>query len=175
MSHITLKEHETIDTLREKLKKASDEAYKTRLKAILLAKKGKKRFGIVEQLVVDPKSVTTWLARYNKSGTKALVTNTGMAHKEVCRAYPRTNGVVSHGSTPVFIQISPSSSSPREQRKARRFQKRGLKSFLEPLNKDPFEIFFADEMRYGLISNFRRSWSHVGLRTVIDSQQSFLS
>lgn len=28
-------------------------------------------------------------------------------------------------------------------------------------------------MRYGLISNFRRSWSKVGQRTVIDSQQSF--
>jgi transposase len=28
-------------------------------------------------------------------------------------------------------------------------------------------------MRYGLISNFRRSWSQVGERTVIDSQQSF--
>ena len=27
-------------------------------------------------------------------------------------------------------------------------------------------------MRYGLISNFRRSWSQVGKRTVIDSQQS---
>ena len=28
-------------------------------------------------------------------------------------------------------------------------------------------------MRYGLISNFRRSWSKVGERTVIDHQQSF--
>lgn len=28
-------------------------------------------------------------------------------------------------------------------------------------------------MRYGLISNFRRSWSKVGERTIIDSQQSF--
>ena len=28
-------------------------------------------------------------------------------------------------------------------------------------------------MRYGLISNFRRSWSKVGERTVIDNQQSF--
>lgn len=37
----------------------------------------------------------------------------------------------------------------------------------------PFELYFADEMRYGLISNFRRSWSKVGERTVIDSQQSF--
>lgn len=44
---------------------------------------------------------------------------------------------------------------------------------MEPLKADPFELFFADEMRYGLISNFRRSWSKVGLRTIIDSQQSF--
>lgn len=28
-------------------------------------------------------------------------------------------------------------------------------------------------MRYGLISNFRRSWSRVGERTIIDSQQVF--
>ena len=28
-------------------------------------------------------------------------------------------------------------------------------------------------MRYGLISNFRRSWSKIGKRTVIDSQKSF--
>jgi len=36
-----------------------------------------------------------------------------------------------------------------------------------------FELLFGDEMRYGLISNFRRSWSKVGERTIIDSQQSF--
>ena len=36
-----------------------------------------------------------------------------------------------------------------------------------------FELFFGDEMRYGLISNFRRSWSRVGERTIIDSQKSF--
>jgi hypothetical protein len=28
-------------------------------------------------------------------------------------------------------------------------------------------------MRYGLISNFRRSWSKIGERTMIDKQQSF--
>lgn len=28
-------------------------------------------------------------------------------------------------------------------------------------------------MRYGLISNYRRSWSKVGERTIIDNQQSF--
>lgn len=37
----------------------------------------------------------------------------------------------------------------------------------------PFELFFGDEMRYGLMSNFRRSWSKVGERTIIDKQQSF--
>jgi transposase len=41
------------------------------------------------------------------------------------------------------------------------------------LKEKPFELFFGDELRYGLISNFRRSWSKVGERTVIDSQQSF--
>ena len=54
-----------------------DEAYKTRLKAVLLALKGKKRFEIVALLTVDASSVTTWLQRYNKSGTPALVSNKG--------------------------------------------------------------------------------------------------
>lgn len=44
---------------------------------------------------------------------------------------------------------------------------------MEPLKEKSFELFFGDEMRYGLISNFRRSWSKVGERTIIDSQQSF--
>ena len=72
-----MENHDTIEALREKIGKASDEAYKTRLKAILEAKKGKKRFEIVEQLTVDPGSVTTWLKRYNQKGTTALVSNKG--------------------------------------------------------------------------------------------------
>lgn len=44
---------------------------------------------------------------------------------------------------------------------------------MEPLKQKAFELFFGDEMRYGLISNFRRSWSKIGERTIIDSQQSF--
>jgi transposase len=77
MSFITVHAHDTEESLRGKLRNASDEAYKTRLKAILLAKKGKKRFEIVEQLTVDAKSVTTWLARYNERGTSGLVSNKG--------------------------------------------------------------------------------------------------
>ncbi len=37
----------------------------------------------------------------------------------------------------------------------------------------PKKLFFADEMRYGLMSNFRRSWSRIGKRTVIPSQMEF--
>lgn len=38
---------------------------------------------------------------------------------------------------------------------------------------EPYTLYFADEMRYGLISNYRRSWSKVGERTVVDNQQVF--
>lgn len=44
---------------------------------------------------------------------------------------------------------------------------------MEPVKDLGFELFFSDEMRYGLISNFRRSWSKVGARTIVDSQQLF--
>ena len=37
----------------------------------------------------------------------------------------------------------------------------------------PIKVFFQDEMRYGLMSNYRRSWSKVGERTVIANQQEF--
>ena len=30
-------------------------------------------------------------------------------------------------------------------------------------------------MRYGLISNYRRSWSPIGVRTIIDNQQAFFN
>ena len=44
---------------------------------------------------------------------------------------------------------------------------------MEPLKEKPFTLYFGDEMRYGLISNFRRSWSKIGERTIVDKQQSF--
>ena len=77
MNHITVVAHDTEHELREKLRHVHDEAFKTRLKAILLAKKGKKRYEIADQLTVDPSSVTTWLHRYNERGTAALLSNKG--------------------------------------------------------------------------------------------------
>ena len=35
------------------------------------------------------------------------------------------------------------------------------------------ELLFQDEMRYGLISNYRRSWSKVGRRTELKNQQAY--
>jgi transposase len=77
MSHLTVVAHDTESELRVKLAHAHDEAFKTRLKAVLLALSGKKRFEIVERLTVDASSVTLWLHRYNEKGTVALATNKG--------------------------------------------------------------------------------------------------
>lgn len=77
MSHITVVAHDTEPELQKKLRHAHDAAFKTRLKAILLAKKGKTRFEIVAQLTVNPGSVTIWLQRYNDRGTSALLSNKG--------------------------------------------------------------------------------------------------
>ena len=77
MSHLTVVAHDTEAQLRTKLRHAHDGACKTRLKAVLLAMKGTKRFEIVERLTVDAGSVTLWIQRYNEKGTAALVTNKG--------------------------------------------------------------------------------------------------
>jgi transposase len=77
MAHITVVAHDTESELQKKLRYAQDEAFKIRLKAILLAKKGETRYEIVLQLTVNPGSVTTWLRRYNERGTLALISNKG--------------------------------------------------------------------------------------------------
>jgi len=69
--------HDTATELRKKLRTAHDEAFKNRLKAILLAIEGKKRYEIVEQLHVDGSRVTAWVQCYNKGGTTALVYSKG--------------------------------------------------------------------------------------------------
>jgi transposase len=69
--------HDTATELRQKLRTAHDEAFKNRIKAILLALEGKKRYEIVERLAVDAKSVTTWVHRYNAQGISALISNKG--------------------------------------------------------------------------------------------------
>jgi transposase len=48
---------------------------------------------------------------------------------------------------------------------------KGLKE--NPDVKKPIKLMFMDEMRFGLISNYRRSWSKIGKRTVIENQQEY--
>ena len=38
---------------------------------------------------------------------------------------------------------------------------------------EPYALYFADEMRCGLIFNFRRSWSKRGKQKAIDNRQAF--
>ena len=42
-----------------------------------------------------------------------------------------------------------------------------------PFEKKPVKLMFMDEMRFGLISNYKRSWSAIGKRTVIANQQEY--
>lgn len=77
MATLVVVAHDTPTKLREKLRTAHDEAFKNRIKAVVLALEGKKRYEIATQLAVDDKSVTTWIQRYNKGGADALITNKG--------------------------------------------------------------------------------------------------
>jgi transposase len=77
MAKLLVIQHDTEAELREKLRHVHDEAFKNRVKAIVLALRGKKRYEICRQLDVDEKSVTRWVQRYNKNGTSALVSNKG--------------------------------------------------------------------------------------------------
>lgn len=77
MATLTVVAHDTTTGLRTKLRTAHDEAFKNRLKAILLALEGKKRYEIVKQLAVDASRVTAWVQRYNSGGTDALVFGKG--------------------------------------------------------------------------------------------------
>lgn len=71
---LILKDKDSIEDLRKKIKKTNDEKYKTRLKAILLLKKKKKRKEVAEILVAGERTVTAWVGAYNKDGTEGLKT-----------------------------------------------------------------------------------------------------
>jgi transposase len=77
MANLHVVAHDTPTELRKMLRTAHDEAFKNRVKAVVLALEGKKRYEIVTQLCVDAKSITTWIQKYNKGSIEALVSNTG--------------------------------------------------------------------------------------------------
>lgn len=77
MAILTVVAHDTVTELRQKLRTAHDEAFKNRIKAILLAFEGKKRYEIVERLAVDASRVTAWVKCYNTGGVEALIFSKG--------------------------------------------------------------------------------------------------
>jgi transposase len=76
-NRIPVAAHDTVEALREKMKKSSDVAYKQRLKIIIAAKAGTKHKDIADRLMISTRSVSVWIGRYNKRGSEALKTNKG--------------------------------------------------------------------------------------------------
>lgn len=71
---LTVIAHDPLPTLRAKLKDIRDIAHKTRLKAIIKAREGKKRAEIAQELIVSERSISTWIGAYNTGGMAALET-----------------------------------------------------------------------------------------------------
>ena len=74
---ILLKNKDTVESLRAAIKVSKDEQQKTRLRAMILIKKGKKRLAVAEELVVDLDTITNWVHSYNKNGVAGLSMSKG--------------------------------------------------------------------------------------------------
>jgi len=72
--HTALYSHDSIVSLKTKIKNTRDSATKVRIKAILLRKQGKTPQQIAESLVITDRSVTSWILRYNKDGVSGINT-----------------------------------------------------------------------------------------------------
>lgn len=70
--HKELVAHDSIETLSIKLKTTSDGIFKTRLKAIILRKNNHSPQDIAERLMVNDRSVRTWVTIYNQGGIAGL-------------------------------------------------------------------------------------------------------
>jgi len=69
---LVLRAHDSAIQLRRKLAGATDDAHKTRIRAIINLKKGATRTEIAERFVVNRDTVTDWIHAYNTGGTDAL-------------------------------------------------------------------------------------------------------
>ena len=78
MPHILkLKSHESIEDLRQIIKDAEDESYKTRLRAILSIKEGMTHTDAAKLFVVSRTSIIAWVNLYNTGGAPALQMSKG--------------------------------------------------------------------------------------------------
>lgn len=70
--HIPLKPHASVETLSKALKTARGDIQRTRLKAIILRVRNYTPQEIAERLLVNDRSVRTWITLYNERGINGL-------------------------------------------------------------------------------------------------------
>lgn len=66
--------HDSLPALRLAVKRTGDAGVRTRIKAVLKAREGKKREKIASELMVSERSVGTWIGEYNDGGVAGLKT-----------------------------------------------------------------------------------------------------
>ena len=69
---LKIKEHDTIEELREKIRYTKDGRYQLRLNTIVLAKRGIRSKEIQKELMISSKTYYSWIHHYNEGGTEAL-------------------------------------------------------------------------------------------------------
>lgn len=74
MRKIHLEEHNSIEELKEAVKKIRDGAERQRVNAIIKIKEGKSGPEIVEMLLISRKALGNWIRKYNTYGLKGLKT-----------------------------------------------------------------------------------------------------
>jgi len=74
---IKLKNQHSIAELQTAIKKSNNEGQKTRLRAIIRLKQGSTRTSVAKELVIDRKTLLSWIKKYNKGGTKTLLVPKG--------------------------------------------------------------------------------------------------
>lgn len=69
---MTVEPRDSIEALERRARGERDARVKDRLRAVLLAKRGREHEPIAEQLGMSPRWVEKWVARYNRGGVEAL-------------------------------------------------------------------------------------------------------
>jgi transposase len=67
----------SISAIKKEIRTTTDEAYKTRLRAILSFYKGNSQKHIEETMILSRRALHNWIVLYNASGMESLKTNVG--------------------------------------------------------------------------------------------------
>ena len=70
---IKLKNKDTIAELKKAIKKSNDDGQKTRLRAIIKLKENDSRTIVAKELIIDQKTLRSWIKKYNAGGVINLI------------------------------------------------------------------------------------------------------